>query len=36
MKFDDEGANVQQGDSTVDRNQGAARAISVCLALLLD
>lgn len=28
MKFEDEGANVQKGDS-VDRNQGAARAISV-------
>ena len=29
MKFEDEGANVQQGDAGVDRNQGAARAISV-------
>lgn len=28
MKFDDEGASVQKGDSSVDRNQGAARAIS--------
>ena len=28
MKFDDEGSNVQQG-GTVDRTQGAARAISV-------
>lgn len=28
MKFDDEGASVQKGDE-VDRNQGAARAISV-------
>lgn len=28
MKFDDDGAKVQQGDN-VDRNQGAARAISV-------
>ncbi|KAH8115419.1 FMN-dependent dehydrogenase-domain-containing protein [Phellopilus nigrolimitatus] len=28
MKFDDEGANVQQGDDTVDKSQGAARAIS--------
>lgn len=28
MKFDDEGASVQKGDS-VERNQGAARAISV-------
>lgn len=35
MKFDDEGANVQKGDE-VDRNQGAARAISVgfiCLTI---
>lgn len=29
MKFDDEGSNVQQGDGSVDRSQGAARAISV-------
>ncbi|TDL18057.1 hypothetical protein BD410DRAFT_822490 [Rickenella mellea] len=28
QKFDDEGANVQKGDASVDRNQGAARAIS--------
>lgn len=29
MKFDDEGADVQHGDASVDRSQGAARAISV-------
>lgn len=34
MKFDDDGANVQQGDSTVQRDQGAARAISVSGDLL--
>jgi len=28
MKFDDSGSNVQNGDSTVDKSQGAARAIS--------
>lgn len=28
MKFDDDGANVQQGNSSIDRSQGAARAIS--------
>ena len=32
MKFDDEGASVQKGDE-VDRNQGAARAISVSMNL---
>ena len=32
MKFDDEGSNVQQGDGSVDRSQGAARAISVSIA----
>ena len=31
MKFDDAGAKVQEGDGSVDRNQGAARAISVSL-----
>ena len=31
MKFDDEGSNVQQGDGSVDRSQGAARAISVSI-----
>ncbi len=30
MKFEDEGANVQKGDEKIERNQGAARAISVC------
>ena len=33
MKFDDEGSNVQQGDGSVDRSQGAARAISVSISL---
>jgi len=28
MKFADEGSNVQQGDASVDKSQGAARAIS--------
>lgn len=28
MKFADSGSNVQQGDSSVDKSQGAARAIS--------
>ncbi|GAA94888.1 uncharacterized protein L969DRAFT_86189 [Mixia osmundae IAM 14324] len=28
MKFADEGSNVQKGDGTVDKSQGAARAIS--------
>ena len=32
MKFDDEGSNVQQGDGSIDRSQGAARAISVSAA----
>jgi hypothetical protein len=28
VKFDDVGSNVQKGDGTVDKSQGAARAIS--------
>jgi L-lactate dehydrogenase (cytochrome) len=28
MKFADQGSEVQQGDGSVDRSQGAARAIS--------
>ena len=28
MKFADKGSEVQQGDGSVDRSQGAARAIS--------
>lgn len=35
MKFDDEGANVQKGDEAIDRNQGAARAISVSILITL-
>lgn len=34
MKFDNEGSSVQQGDGSVDRSQGAARAISVSAAYL--
>lgn len=34
MKFDNEGSSVQQGDGSVDRSQGAARAISVSATYL--
>ena len=34
MKFDDAGSSVQQGDGSVDRSQGAARAISVSFAFV--
>lgn len=36
MKFDDAGSSVQQGDGFVNRNQGAARAISVSFSFFCD